>query len=43
MDSLTKHNWATGFLHTELELIDQSRLTTPNPRARARDHERIAQ
>jgi aminoglycoside phosphotransferase (APT) family kinase protein len=36
-------DWATGFLHTELELLDQSRLTTPNPRARARHHERIAQ
>jgi hypothetical protein len=35
-------DWAGGFLHTELELLDQSRVTTPTaPRARARAHERI--
>jgi aminoglycoside phosphotransferase (APT) family kinase protein len=35
-------DWIGAIVQSELELLDQSRVTTPTPRARARHHERIA-
>jgi aminoglycoside phosphotransferase (APT) family kinase protein len=34
-------DWIGAIVQSELEVLDQSRVTTPTPRARARHHERI--
>jgi fructosamine-3-kinase len=36
-------DWIGAIVQSELEVLDQGRVTTPTPRARARHHERIAQ
>jgi aminoglycoside phosphotransferase (APT) family kinase protein len=35
-------DWIGAIVQTELEVLDQGRVTTPTPRARARHHERIS-